>query len=136
MTRTAADIFSSTPPPIHSGLVSKRGNGQGLFSNYKWKEKLLCVLQGGLLVYFDDAEITAANKVARVISLVGAYVESASSDKPNAFQLITPGRNFLFACKSGEDLDRWKAVIQESASSAVLSTRPQPAADKAAAGVS
>lgn len=170
---SSATLFNGPHPPAYSCPVSKQGNGQGFFANYKWKEKLLCVLTTGYVIYFDSTDINDSNKPSRCINIAGAYVEipngpepspetlgsmrSTSGKKtgggvmgwlglgadpakgkidespPHVFRLVTPSRNFLFACRSEEELGRTVDAIracvahpQRAAPPPHSSTSPSP----------
>ena len=121
-----------SPQASLSTTLSKRGNGQGFFSSYKWKEKLVMLLPGagagGVLVYFDKLDVAEDNCPSKVVALAaGVYVEingaeeSSGSSKsgggrPFEFTVVTPSRNFTFAATSDEQRSQWARGIKEAVS--------------------
>ena len=130
--------FLSTPSTVLqpraslSATLCKRGNGQGFFSSYKWKDKLVMLLPGtagagGVLVYFDKVAVAEDSCPSKVVALGGGvYVEMDGADASGGssgkgggrafqFTVVTPSRNFVFAATSDEQRRQWALAIAESA---------------------
>ena len=110
------DISQNDPAPSRLAKLWKRGSGVGFFSSFKWKEKLVSVGPGGVIIYFDSTDISEANKASRVIPLAGSYVEATAEGKDSksfGFQVVAPSRSYFFSCDSRADLDLWLEVISE-----------------------
>ena len=114
---TSFYMQNNDPAPRKMHSVWKRGSGVGFFATTKWKEKLLCISNGsGFAVYFDALEISENNRAAKVIPLQGSFVEATKEGKDQnsfGFQLVCPGRSFLFSCESNDALDSWLMALQE-----------------------
>lgn len=120
---TPASILQ--PQAVLSATLGKRGNGQGFFSSYKWKEKLVLLLPMGVLVYFDKVAVAEDNLPSKVVALGGGvYVEtdgadgnnngSGGSSKPFQFTIVTPSRNYTFAAENEVQRKQWASAIAET----------------------
>jgi len=105
---------------LKKGLLKKQGNGQGFFSTYKWKEKLV-ILVPGVLVYFDSTEESDKNFPSKVIPLGsgGCYIEltgkgSDGIDEKLAISLVTPERNYTFAALNEKEKNEWVESIRSA----------------------
>ena len=109
------------PPPRKHGVASKRGSGSGLFSTLRWKAKLLCVAELGV-VYFDGAAPTDDNKASRVIAWDGSVrAERCDADGkgPAAqFAVRTAARDYLFGVDDAKEADEWVAAVNAQAEAA------------------
>jgi hypothetical protein len=120
---------------LKKGLLKKQGNGQGFFSTYKWKEKLV-ILVPGVLLYFDSTEENEKNFPSKVIPLGsgGCYIEltgkgSDGVDEKLAISLVTPERNYTFAALNEREKDEWVECIRSAiadAASPHLSQSSEP----------